>query len=110
MSIRLFREIKRRKTKEIKVGHVKVGGDNLIPVQSRTNTLTKEVKETVKQIEQIEEAGAEMVRVSGLDEESTKALKEIIKNTQIEIVAEIHPQNKRAIEGAERGAVGVRIN
>ena len=59
MNIRPFREIKRRKTKEINVGHIKVGGDNPISVQSMTNTLTKDVKETIKQIEQIGEAGAE---------------------------------------------------
>ena len=61
MNIRPFREIKRRKTKEINVGHIKVGGDNPISVQSMTNTLTKNVKETVKQIEQIEEVGADIV-------------------------------------------------
>jgi (E)-4-hydroxy-3-methylbut-2-enyl-diphosphate synthase len=110
MNIRPFREIKRRKTKEINVGHVKVGGDNPISVQSMTNTLTKDVKETVKQIEQIEEAGADIVRVSCPDEDSTKALKEIIKNTSIPIVADIHFHYKRAIEAAESGAACLRIN
>ena len=105
MNIRPFREIKRRKTKEINVGHVKVGGDNPISVQSMTNTLTKDVQETVKQIEQIEEAGADIVRVSCPDEDSTKALKEIIKNTSIPIVADIHFHYKRAIEAAESGAI-----
>jgi (E)-4-hydroxy-3-methylbut-2-enyl-diphosphate synthase len=110
MNIRPFREIKRRKTKEINVGHIKVGGDNPISVQSMTNTLTKDVKETVKQIEQIEEAGADIVRVSCPDEDSTKALKEIIKNTSIPIVADIHFHYKRAIEAAESGADCLRIN
>ncbi len=110
MNIRPFREIKRRKTKEINVGHIKVGGDNPISVQSMTNTLTKDVKETVKQIEQIEEAGADIVRVSCPDEDSTKALKEIIKNTSIPIVADIHFHYKRAIEAAESGAACLRIN
>ncbi len=110
MNIRPFREIKRRKTKEINVGHVKVGGDNPISVQSMTNTLTKDVKETVKQIEQIGEAGADIVRVSCPDEDSTKALKDIVKNTSIPIVADIHFHYKRAIEAAESGAACLRIN
>ena len=110
MNIRPFRVIKRRKTKEINVGHIKVGGDNPISVQSMTNTLTKDVKETVKQIEQIEEAGADIVRVSCPDEDSTKALKDIVKNTSIPIVADIHFHYKRAIEAAESGAACLRIN
>jgi len=110
MNIRPFREIKRRITKEINVGHVKVGGNNPISVQSMTNTLTKDIKETVNQIKQIEEAGADIVRVSCPDEESTKALKDIIKNTSIPIVADIHFHYKRAIEAAESGAACLRIN
>ena len=110
MNIRPFRQIKRRKTKEINVGDVKVGGDNPITVQSMTNTITKDVKETVKQIEQIQEAGADIVRVSCPDEASTKALKDIIKNTSIPIVADIHFHFKRAIEAAESGAACLRIN
>ncbi len=110
MNIRPFREIKRRKTKVINVGNVKVGGDNPISVQSMTNTLTKDVKETVNQIEKIEEAGADIVRVSCPDEDSTKALKYIIKNTSIPIVADIHFHYKRAIEAAESGAACLRIN
>ena len=110
MNIRPFREIKRRKTKEINVGNVKVGGDNPISVQSMTNTLTKDVKETVNQINQIEEAGADIVRVSCPDQDSTKALKDIIKNTSIPIVADIHFHYKRAIEAAESGAACLRIN
>ncbi len=110
MNIRPFREIKRRKTKEINVGNVKVGGDTPISVQSMTNTLTKDVKETVNQIKQIEEAGADIVRVSCPDQDSTKALKDIIKNTSIPIVADIHFHYKRAIEAAESGAACLRIN
>ena len=110
MNIRPFREIKRRKTKEINVGNVKVGGNNPISVQSMTNTLTKDVKETVNQIKQIEEAGADIVRVSCPDQDSTKALKDIIKNTSIPIVADIHFHYKRAIEAAESGAACLRIN
>ncbi len=110
MNIRPFREIKRRKTKEINVGSVKIGGDNPISVQSMTNTLTKDIKETVKQIKEIEEAGADIVRVSCPDEDSTKALKDIIKNTSIPIVADIHFHYKRAIEAAESGAACLRIN
>ncbi len=110
MNIRPFREIKRRKTKEINVGNIKVGGDNPISVQSMTNTLTKDVKETVNQIKQIEEAGADIVRVSCPDKDSTKALKDIIKNTSIPIVADIHFHYKRAIEAAESGAACLRIN
>ncbi len=110
MNIRPFREIKRRKTKEINVGKVKVGGDNPISVQSMTNTLTKDVKETINQIKQIEEVGADIVRVSCPDEDSTKALRDIIKNTTIPIVADIHFHYKRAIEAAESGAACLRIN
>ncbi len=110
MNIRPFREIKRRKTKEINVGHVKVGGDNPISVQSMTNTLTKEIRQTINQIQQIEEAGADIVRVSCPDEDSTKALKDIIKNTSLPIVADIHFHYKRAIEAAESGAACLRIN
>ena len=110
MNIRPFREIKRRKTKEINVGNLKVGGDNPISVQSMTNTLTKDIKETVNQIKQIEEAGADIVRVSCPDQDSTKALKHIVKNTSIPIVADIHFHYKRAIEAAESGADCLRIN
>ncbi len=110
MNIRPFREIKRRKTKEINVGSVKVGGDNPISVQSMTNTLTKNIKETVNQINKITEVGADIVRVSCPDKDSTKALKDIIKNTSIPIVADIHFHYKRAIEAAESGAACLRIN
>ena len=110
MSIRPFREIKRKNTKAINVGDVKVGGDNPISVQSMTNTLTSDAYSTIKQILEIQEAGADIVRVSCPDEESTKALKEIKKETQIPLVADIHFHYKRAIEAAENGANCLRIN
>ena len=110
MSIRPFREIKRKNTKVINVGDVKVGGDNPISVQSMTNTLTSDAYSTIKQILEIQEAGADIVRVSCPDEESTKALREIKKETQIPLVADIHFHYKRAIEAAENGANCLRIN
>ena len=110
MSVRPFRDIKRKKTKEIKVGDVKIGGSNPISVQSMTNTLTKDVKKTINQINEISEAGADIVRVSCPDEESTKALKNIVKNVSIPLVADIHFHYKRAIEAAENGAKCLRIN
>ena len=110
MSIRPFRDIKRRKTKVISVGRVKVGGDNPISVQSMTNTLTTDIKKTVDQINKISESGGDIVRVSCPDEESTKALKEITKNIDVPIVADIHFHYKRAVEAAENGADCLRIN
>ena len=110
MSIRPFRDINRKKTKEINVGNLKIGGDNPISVQSMTNTLTKDVKSTVKQIIEIENAGADLVRVSCPDKESTEALKQIVKQVRAPIVADIHFHYKRAIEAAENGAHCLRIN
>ena len=110
MSIRPFRDIKRKKTKEINVGKVKVGGDNPISVQSMTNTLTTDVKATIKQINEIHSEGGDIVRVSCPDEASSKALKEIIKHIDVPIVADIHFHYKRAIEAAESGASCLRIN
>jgi len=110
MSLRPFRDISRRKTKVINVGNVKVGGDNPITVQSMTNTLTKNVKETINQINQISQVGGDIVRVSCPDEDSTKALKEIVKHVAVPIVADIHFHYKRAIEAAENGASCLRIN
>jgi len=110
MSIRPFRDIKRRKTKEINVGKVKVGGNNPISVQSMTNTLTTDIKATINQINEIQTEGADIVRVSCPDEESSKALKEIVKHVDIPIVADIHFHFKRAIEAAENGASCLRIN
>ncbi len=110
MSIRPFRDIKRRKTKVINVGKVKIGGDNPISVQSMTNTLTTNVKETINQINDIAEEGADLVRVSCPDKESTFAMKEIVKNVSIPVIADIHFHFKRAIEAAENGAKCLRIN
>ena len=110
MSIRPFRDIKRRKTKAISVGKVMVGGDNPITVQSMTNTLTTDIKATINQINDIQNEGAEIVRVSCPDEASTKALKEIVKHVDVPIVADIHFHYKRAIEAAENGASCLRIN
>ena len=110
MSVRPFRDIKRRKTKVINVGDVKVGGDNPISVQSMTNTLTTDIKGTINQINAVTEEGADIVRVSCPDKDSTLALKEISKHVSIPIVADIHFHYKRAIEAAESGAKCLRIN
>ncbi len=110
MSLRPFRDIKRKSTKVISVGKVKVGGDNPISVQSMTNTLTTDVKATIKQINAIHAEGADLVRVSCPDESSSKALKEIVKHVGIPIIADIHFHYKRAIEAAENGASCLRIN
>ena len=108
--IRPFRTINRRKSRQISVGKVLVGGDAPISVQSMTNTLTTDVKGTVKQINDLEEAGADIVRVSCPDEESTKALAQIVKQINVPIVADIHFHYKRAIEAAKSGASCLRIN
>ena len=110
MSYRPFRDIKRRKTKVINVGDVKIGGENPISVQSMTNTVTTDIKSTIRQINAISEEGADIVRVSCPDQESTLALKEISKHSYIPIVADIHFHYKRAIEAAENGAKCLRIN
>jgi (E)-4-hydroxy-3-methylbut-2-enyl-diphosphate synthase len=110
MSIRPFRVIKRRKTKVINVGNVKIGGDNPISVQSMTNTLTTDTNATIKQINEIAEEGADIVRVSCPDKESTFALKEITRHVSLPIVADIHFHYKRAVEAAENGAKCLRIN
>ena len=110
MEVRPHRVINRKITKEIKVGNVKVGGKAPISVQSMTNTLTTDIKGTINQIHSLEEAGADIVRVSCPDEDSTKALKEIIKEVTVPIVADIHFHFKRAIEAAEMGASCLRIN
>ena len=90
MSIRPFRDINRKKTKVINVGNVKIGGDNPISVQSMTNTLTKDFKATIKQINEITDEGADLVRVSCPDKESTEALKKIVHSVNIPIIADIH--------------------
>jgi len=110
MSIRPFRDIKRKKTKKIKVGKVEVGGGSPITVQSMTNTLTTNVSKTIKQINELTEAGADIVRVSCPDKESSLALKNIVKKIDVPIVADIHFHYKRAIEAATSGADCLRIN
>jgi (E)-4-hydroxy-3-methylbut-2-enyl-diphosphate synthase len=110
MSLRPFRNIDRKKTKVINVGDVKIGGDNPISVQSMTNTLTTDIKATISQINAIHEEGADIVRVSCPDEESTNALKEITQNVKLPVIADIHFHYKRAIEAAENGAKCLRIN
>ena len=110
MSIRPFRDIKRKTTKVIKVGNLKIGGNNPISVQSMTNTLTTNVKATINQINKLKDEGADLVRVSCPDKESTHALKKIIQSTNIPIIADIHYHFKRAIEAAQNGADCLRIN
>ena len=110
MEIRPHRIIKRKKTKKIMVGKTPVGGDSVISVQSMTNTITSDVPNTIKQILDLEKAGADIVRVSCPDEASTFALKEIVKEVNVPIVADIHFHHKRAIEAAQSGASCLRIN
>ena len=109
-SIRPWRIIERRKSRKIWVGDVPVGGDAPITVQSMTNTLTTDVKATIAQIHALEEAGADIVRVSCPDAESSAALKEITKQVSVPIVADIHFHYKRGIEAAQNGAACLRIN
>jgi (E)-4-hydroxy-3-methylbut-2-enyl-diphosphate synthase len=110
MSVRPYRDINRRKSRQIHVGSVPVGGDAPITVQSMTNTLTHDVKATVEQIQGLERAGADIVRVSCPDEESSAALKDIVRQVKVPIVADIHFHYKRAIEAARNGAACLRIN
>ena len=110
MSVRPYRHIARRKTRTIHVGKVPVGGDSPISVQSMTNTLTTDVAATVAQIRRMEEAGVDIARVSCPDAESTQALKEIVRQVSVPVVADIHFHYKRAIEAAEAGAACLRIN
>jgi (E)-4-hydroxy-3-methylbut-2-enyl-diphosphate synthase len=110
MEIRPHRTIHRKKTKKIMVGKVPVGGDSVISVQSMTNTITSDVQETIKQIIDLEKAGADIVRVSCPDQASTLALKAIVKEVNVPIVADIHFHYKRAIEAAKMGASCLRIN
>ena len=110
MSLRPYRDIKKTKTKEIKVGNVKIGANNPVSVQSMTNTLTTDVNATIKQIESLSNEGADLVRVSCPDEDSTKSLKEICKHSKVPIIADIHFHYKRALEAADNGAKCLRIN
>ena len=109
-TIRPWRHVERRKSRQIHVGNVPVGGDAPITVQSMTNTLTHDVKATIEQIRAMEVAGADIVRVSCPDEASSAALKEIVPEVTVPIVADIHFHYKRGIEAAEAGAACLRIN
>jgi (E)-4-hydroxy-3-methylbut-2-enyl-diphosphate synthase len=110
MSIRPYRDIYRRKSREVRVGSVTVGGNAPISVQSMTNTRTTDVPGTIAQIHALEVAGADIVRVSCPDEDSSRALREIVAETAVPIVADIHFHYKRAIEAAQAGAACLRIN
>lgn len=109
-TVRPWRAIQRRPSRKIRVGSVEVGGDAPITVQSMTNTLTADAAATIGQIRQLEEAGADIVRVSCPDEESTRAFKTIAREAKVPLVADIHFHYKRGIEAAEAGAACLRIN
>ena len=109
-SLRPWRDIDRRKSRQIMVGDVPVGGDAPITVQTMTNTLTSDAKATIDQVRRCEEAGVDIIRVSCPDVESTAALKQIVRASQVPIVADIHFHYKRGIEAAEAGAACLRIN
>jgi (E)-4-hydroxy-3-methylbut-2-enyl-diphosphate synthase len=110
MSIRPWRDIARRPSRQIMVGSVPVGGDAPVTVQTMTNTVTADVRATVDQIRRCEEAGADIVRVSCPDEDSTRALRQIVRAARVPIVADIHFHYKRALEAADAGAACLRIN
>jgi (E)-4-hydroxy-3-methylbut-2-enyl-diphosphate synthase len=110
MSIRPWRDIARRPSRQIMVGSVPVGGGAPVTVQTMTNTVTADVRATVDQIRRCEEAGADIVRVSCPDEDSTRALKQIVRAARVPIVADIHFHYKRALEAADAGAACLRIN
>ncbi len=109
-SLRPWRDIDRRKCRQIMVGDVPVGGDAPITVQTMTNTLTSDAKATIDQIRRCEDAGVDIIRVSCPDVESTAALKQIVRASNVPIVADIHFHYKRGIEAAEAGVACLRIN
>ncbi len=108
--LREYQSIKRRYSRVINVGNVKIGGNNPIAVQTMTNTLTSNAKDTIAQIERSAKLGADIVRVSVPDKDSSNSLKEIVKHSTVPIVADIHFHYKRAIEAADNGASCIRIN
>jgi (E)-4-hydroxy-3-methylbut-2-enyl-diphosphate synthase len=110
MSVRPYRDIHRRQSRKVHVGNVPVGGDAPITVQTMTNTVTSDIKATIEQVKAIERAGADIVRISCPDQESALALKHVIREIDIPVVADIHFHYKRAIEAAESGAACLRIN
>jgi (E)-4-hydroxy-3-methylbut-2-enyl-diphosphate synthase len=109
-TVRPWRDIYRRQSRKILVGPVEVGGDAPITVQTMTNTLTSDAQATIAQVQACAEAGADIVRVSCPDKESTAALRQIVRAVDVPIVADIHFHYKRAIEAAEAGAACLRIN
>ncbi|MBC7675155.1 MAG: flavodoxin-dependent (E)-4-hydroxy-3-methylbut-2-enyl-diphosphate synthase [Rhodoferax sp.] len=109
-SIRPWRNVYRRTSRQISVGKVLVGGDAPISVQTMTNTLTTDIKATIEQVQRCAIAGADIVRISTPDQESTRALREIVAESPVPIVADIHFHYKRAIEAAQAGAACLRIN
>src|SRR5829696_6868329 len=109
-SIRPWRHIVRRQSRQIMVGSVPVGGDAPVTVQTMTNTLTSDAKATIDQIRRCEEAGADIIRVSCPDVDSTSALRTIVREAKVPIVADIHFHYKRALEAADAGAACLRIN
>jgi (E)-4-hydroxy-3-methylbut-2-enyl-diphosphate synthase len=109
-SIRPWRDIARRPSRQIMVGKVPVGGNAPISVQTMTNTLTSDAGATIDQIRRCEDAGVDIIRVSCPDVESTAALKQIVRAANVPIVADIHFHYKRALEAADAGAACLRIN
>lgn len=109
-SIRPWRDIARRSSRQIMVGNVPVGGNAPISVQTMTNTLTSDAAATIDQIRRCEDAGVDIIRVSCPDVESTAALKQIVRAANVPIVADIHFHYKRALEAADAGAACLRIN
>ena len=108
--LRPYQQINRRKSRVIKVGNVSIGGNNPIAVQTMTNTLTTNAKDTIAQIERSAKLGVDLVRVSVPDKESSHSLKEIVKYSPVPIIADIHFHYKRGIEAANNGASCIRIN
>ncbi len=108
--LRPYQQINRRKSRVIKVGNVSIGGNNQIAVQTMTNTLTSNAKDTIDQIERSAKLGVDLVRVSVPDKESSHSLKEIVKHSPVPIIADIHFHYKRGIEAANNGASCIRIN
>ena len=108
--LRPYQQINRRKSRVIKVGNVSIGGNNQIAVQTMTNTLTSNAKDTISQIERSAKLGVDLVRVSVPDKESSHSLKEIVKHSPVPIIADIHFHYKRGIEAAKNGASCIRIN
>jgi len=109
-SIRPWRDIERRKSRQIMVGSLPVGGDAPISVQTMTNTPTEDAKATIDQIRRCKDAGADIIRVSCPTADATASLKEIVRSARIPVVADIHFHYKRALEAADAGAACLRIN